>query len=311
MGSASQEEATPIVNATAVQDYGGADSIAIHNNDQEDDVIVPLVNVVVDGPISDPDAVAAPVWRDVPFAVLFWIHLAVMVWLGLSTSSKGFDLIDVNVNVRDIEDAMRKSDDITEDDIHHFEDFMENAAAYLEVYPTRIVTLLILPCCLSAFLFGLIGMNHIIKPCPKTIVYSCLIASIAGITLTLLASAIASGEVFLYITSGLSLIAVGYFVKMVWKMVPFAAFNMKFSLEGISQNWGIFIVAFLFAEVGFLWVVYWFYIVIGKFSSMGRRMTPKQFDAQRFGPSLVSRNISIRKSKVPRRSSRGEFRHVV
>eukprot|EP00527_Entomoneis_sp_CCMP2396_P005832 CAMPEP_0198154448 /NCGR_PEP_ID=MMETSP1443-20131203/68592_1 /TAXON_ID=186043 /ORGANISM="Entomoneis sp., Strain CCMP2396" /LENGTH=586 /DNA_ID=CAMNT_0043821119 /DNA_START=83 /DNA_END=1843 /DNA_ORIENTATION=- len=268
MGGPSYAEATPIVNATTFRNYGGSDGVAIHNNaDEADVVVVPLMNVVVDGP--DSESAIAPKWRDLPFAILFWAHLAVMIWLGVSVAPKGFEM--VHVNLQELEDQVRKSDDVTEEDIHHLEDIISEAAIYMEVYPSRIAIFLVIPCCILAFVFGLIGMNAILKPCPRTMVYTCLISTVVWTVIGLLASAIASGQVFLYVLSGLSLFGVGYFVRLAWKMVPFAGINLKFALEGIGRNGGIFIVAFLFAVIGFFWVFYWFYVLIGTFMYQNNR----------------------------------------
>jgi len=264
MGQDSTPEVTPIVNATAIQDYGGTEALVVQsgNTDGEGEII-PLVDVFVDDP-NNPDSAATstPKWRDLPFAILFWVHLAVMIWLGVTVAPKGYELFDVNV-FGEIEKAMQKSDDVTEEDIQHFKGFVDQAAAYLQVYPTRIGLYCALPLCFLAFVFGLVGTSAVLKPCPRTMVYSCLVSTIAWTCIVLLGSAISTGSIGLYFMTGISLVAVGYYVRLAWKMVPFAAVNLKLALEGIGRNCGIFIVAFFFAEIGFLWVVYWFYVMIG------------------------------------------------
>mmetsp|Transcript_8267 Transcript_8267/g.18671 ORF Transcript_8267/g.18671 Transcript_8267/m.18671 type:complete len:405 (+) Transcript_8267:95-1309(+) len=264
MGQDSTPEVTPIVNATAIQDYGGTEALVVQsgNTDGEGEII-PLVDVFVDDP-NNPDSAATstPKWRDLPFAILFWVHLAVMIWLGVTVAPKGYELFDVNV-FGEIEKAMQKSDDVTEEDIQHFKGFVDQAAAYLQVYPTRIGLYCALPLCFLAFVFGLVGTSAVLKPCPRTMVYSCLVSTIAWTCIVLLGSAISTGSIGLYFMTGISLVAVGYYVRLAWKMVPFAAVNLKLALEGIGRNCGIFMVAFFFAEIGFLWVVYWFYVMIG------------------------------------------------
>jgi len=263
MGRQSQPETTPIVNVTPVHSYGGANVVAIHNTQDDEEELIPLVNVVVDDPDAPGDP-ASPEWRDLPFALLFWAHLAVMIWLGVAIAPKGFEL--VHLNLEEIEEEMRKNDDVTEETIGQFDKFVSDVAAYLEIYPARIALCLVVPCCVLAFVFGLLGTSTILKPCPRTIIYSCLVSTILWTVIILLSSAIATGGAFLYIMTGVSLLAVAYYVRLAWRMVPFAAVNLKVALEGIGQNCGIFIVAFLFAEIGFFWVIYWFYVLVGTFS---------------------------------------------
>jgi Plasma-membrane choline transporter len=46
-------------------------------------------------------------------------------------------------------------------------------------------------------------------------------------------------------------------------MVPFAAVNLKVATKGVTQNCGLFLVAFLFMKLGVMWVVFWSYTAVG------------------------------------------------
>jgi Plasma-membrane choline transporter len=46
-------------------------------------------------------------------------------------------------------------------------------------------------------------------------------------------------------------------------MVPFAAVNLKVATKGVTQNCGLFFVAFLFMKLGVTWVVFWAYTAVG------------------------------------------------
>ncbi|KAL7569253.1 hypothetical protein ACA910_016806 [Epithemia clementina (nom. ined.)] len=243
-------EETPIAAASVLpHDYESSGLVTVVTADENEAQDIPMADVATD--VDFDDDYVAPKWQDLPFAISFWIHFGIMLWLGIFMAPKGFQYIDINIDA--IEEEMRKSDDITEDDIRKFDTFLDKAAAYLAIYPVRILSLLVLPCCILAFFFGLIGTSVILKPCTRTMIYVRLIASFVWTAIILLGSAILTGGVFLYLLSVVSLLAVTYYVRVAWRMVPFAAINLKIALEGIGRNCGIFIVAFVFAELGFLW----------------------------------------------------------
>ena len=61
---------------------------------------------------------------------------------------------------------------------------------------------------------------------------------------------------------------VGYYLKLVWKLIPFAAVNLSVALRGISANCGMYIVAFIFSMVGFVWAMLWLITVVGFIQAM-------------------------------------------
>lgn len=223
------------------------------------DEMTPLMASVEVGPMD-----SAPIYRDVPFAILFYIHLAIMLWLGIDIAPKGYDKIDINYTA--IEDEMRKGDDFTDEDIAQMEEFAKEAAKFIQVYPVRILFAFVLPCALLAFFFASLVMLFMIKPCPKTWVYGCLIESFAFVFILMTMSTIASGSFFMLLTTGISMAAILYYIKIAWRMVPFAAVNLKVALEGVGRNFGVYVVAFIFAKLGVLWVLYWLYVVVGTFA---------------------------------------------
>ena len=234
-------------------------------------------HVVIDGEVSplvvvhNDDSAGKniePVCRDLPFAILFALHAAVMAWLGISVAPQGCQ--EIVINSTSIEDEIRKGDDVTEEDIQQFEEFVKDAAAYVQVYPLRILVYIVVPCCLLAYIFGVICTAFVIKPHPRFAVYSCLVLSILLVVSLLILGAVQSGSVFVYVTTGLALAATIYYVRIAWKMAPFAGVNLKIALEGMGRNSGMYIVAFFFAELGFVWVLYWFYVVVGKLVSTTR-----------------------------------------
>ena len=102
-----------------------------------------------------------------------------------------------------------------------------------------------------------------------------------------------SHQIFVYLSTAAMLVVVGYFVSVAWRMVPFAAVNLKGALEGINRNCGMYVVACVFAELGFCWVIYWLYVVVGVsgYQNSERRRTHSNVDPETLdnicGPPFV------------------------
>jgi hypothetical protein len=203
----------------------------------------------------------APTYSDVPFALLFWAQVGIMIWLGVAVAPRGFEKLSFNATA--IEGEMRKNDDVTEEDLRQFEEFAGEVVEYAQVYPVRILLYLVVPCALLAFIFAYFTTAFIMKPYVKPLVYSCLVGSLVWTAVVMLSASIASNQLFVYLSTAAMLVAVGYYVSVAWRMVPFAAVNLKGALEGINRNCGMYVVACVFAELGFCWVIYWIYVVVG------------------------------------------------
>lgn len=264
--------AVPTATTTTTATYGTTGNVVMDDStfgSRAEQVVIdgevsPLVVVHHDDEPATQQSME-PVCRDVPFAILFALHAVVMAWLGISIAPQGCQ--EILINTTSIEDEIRKSDDVTEEDIQQFEEFVKDAAAYVQVYPLRILVFIVVPCCLLAYILGVTSTAFVIKPFPRFAVYSCLILSILLVVSLLIIGAVMSGSVFVYVTTGLALAATIYYVRIAWKMAPFAGINLKIALEGMGRNSGMYIVAFFFAELGFVWVLYWFYVVVGKLDS--------------------------------------------
>lgn len=207
-------------------------------------------------------APSPPQFQDIYFGVLFWIHAAVMLWLGLSVAPRGYE--DMNFDLASIEDEIRKGgNDVKEEDFQKFHEFLNRATEYMQIYPVRIVHYLIVPSCCVAFGIALVTTFFILQPFPRTVVYGCLIGSFATSAVLFITSALASNSFFLSFMMFVMMVAVIYYVRLAWRMAPFAAVNLKIALVGMSQNWGIYVVACIITELGFFWLVFWFYTVVG------------------------------------------------
>lgn len=221
--------------------------------------VTPLV--IPEDSAGKADLDLTPTYRDVPFAILFLAQIGVMLWLGVAIAPSGFDKMDFNLTA--IEDEIRKSDDVTEEDMREFEEFTGEVVEYAQVYPARILIYLVLPCAILAFVFALLATAFVMKPCAKKLVYSCLLGSLGWTAVVMLSASIASNQPFVYLLTAAMIAAVSYYVSVAWRVVPFAAVNLKVALEGIGRNCGMYVVACVFAELGFCWVLYWIYVVVG------------------------------------------------
>lgn len=256
--------------ATAATAVAPPQAVTIDDHRRPGDELTSLIAVsdVITGDYYDEDKDgSAPVFRDVPFAILFLIHLAIMLWLGIFVAPAGYEKLDFNFTT--IEDEIRKNGDdgISDADIQEMEVFAEKVSDFLPVYPYRIVTFLVLPCLLISFLIAFLLTSAVIKPYTKPFVYSSLVGSMVGTAVITISAAVASRAIPMYLLAGLSLLAVFYYVRLAWSMVPFAAVNLKVALTGISVNWGVYIIAFFLSAFGFLWNIYWVYVLVGLISN--------------------------------------------
>ena len=215
----------------------------------------PLVGV-------DENDFAEPVYRDVPWAILFVAHLAVMIWLGVAYGSFSGGTNSANMNATDWKHELET--DLDDDEaIHQIEAFAEEVEAYVEVYPMRIFLYVVLPCALLAYFVSYVGTAFVIPSCPTTIVQMSLLGSVGWIIVLTILVSVSTGSWFSWLMSVGIIAIVVYYVTIVWSLIPFASINLKVSLEGISANSGMYIIAFIVSGVGFVWAVFWMYVAIG------------------------------------------------
>jgi hypothetical protein len=248
----------PLVNASAnMTTYGAVPIVTIDAADEHVSML-------------EASAPSPPQFQDMFFGVLFWLHIAVMLYLGLSVAPRGYS--DMKFDFASLEDEMRKGDDgMKEEDIQKFEEFVKQTTEYMQIYPARIIHYLVVPGCFVAFVIALGTTFFVLRPFPRTIVYGCLIGSFVTSAVLLLISIIMSKSLALSFMLFVAMLAVTYYIRLAWRMVPFAAVNLKIALRGMSQNWGIYIIACFITQFGLLWLVFWFYTVVGVFSYQTQR----------------------------------------
>jgi hypothetical protein len=236
-GYASYQHAKPVV----VNQYGGEEAPLVGTND---------------------DDFAEPVYRDVFWAILFLAHLAVMIWLAVAYGSFGGGTSAANKNTTDWKQELETELD-DDEAIHQLEAFAEEVEAYVEVYPMRIFLYVVLPCALLASFISYVGTAFVIPSCPTTIVQMSLLGSIGWMIVLAILTSVSTGSWFAWLMSACLIAIVVYYVFIVWRLIPFASVNLKVSLEGISANWGMYVIAFVFSGIGFVWAFFWMYVAIG------------------------------------------------
>jgi hypothetical protein len=266
---ASSQDA-PIIVASAVMPSYGTGAVVIV--DEETPIL--LAEAQVDEAFELVDG--SPVFHNFFFALLFYAHFALMIWLGVAIAPQGFDKIDLNYTSTIIENALRNrnddytNDDISEEDIQEFADFVhQGAPSFLQVYPLRIFFLLIIPCHFTALTIAYFELVYIIKAIPKTVIYSFLIKSLILSTGLAIFLAVLSGSVLVWFIAVITILAMLYYTAIGWRYAPYAAVNLKVALTGIYSNFGVNLVAATFAKLGVIWTIYWLYVTIGVFGYMG------------------------------------------
>lgn len=238
---------------SAASGYGSTQPVVVGGEYSE---AAPLVGV-------HEDDFAEPVYRDVGWALLFLAHLGVMIFLAIAYGSFGTtETAALSNNTTDWKTEMEAEMD-DDEAIHQIEAFAEQVEAYVQVYPMRIFSFIVVPCALLASIFSYIGTAFIIPSCPTAIVQFSLLGSIGWTIAVTLLGAISTGSWFAWLMSAGLIAVVIYYVKIVWNLIPFASVNLRVSLQGVSANWGIYIIAFLFSILGFVWTVFWVYVAIG------------------------------------------------
>ena len=210
-----------------------------------------------------------PRFRDLPFLILFLAHLAVILGLAIAYGGRTTQLyskIDYNVSHWQ---TLIDDDTTSEEDWKQFEDIASTAQSWVPVYFPRIAYNIILPSALVAYVVSYIWTAVILPACPTAMVVSALLGSVAWTLLLTITVGMASGfNLFAMLFCGLVMGCVGYYLKMVWKLIPFAAVNLNVALRGISANCGMYIVAFIFSMVGFVWTLLWVCTVVGYMQAM-------------------------------------------
>jgi hypothetical protein len=206
----------------------------------------------------------APRFRDLPFLILFLVHLAIIVGLAIAHGRHTTELFNkIDYNVSDWQTLV--DDDTTSEEVwKQFEDVLSTARSWVPVHFPRILNNIILPSALVAYFVSYIWTAAILPAWPTAMVVTSLFGSIALALVLTITVGMASGfKLIAMLLCGLAIAGAAYYVASVWRLIPFAAVNLSVALRGISANCGMYIVAFIFSIVGIFWTLLWVCTVVG------------------------------------------------
>jgi hypothetical protein len=207
---------------------------------------------------------SGPVFRDLVFAVLFYIQLIGMLYAGIVYSPQGYENIDKVMNYTFIREQIElQSDDMTPEDWQQFDTFVSQVSDYISVYPIRIFLWTLLPGALFAFFFAHFIIMFVVPRFSTVLVKLSLLLPVPLLLAFILFWIIASPTIGSLLIAGLLGIVVVYYVRLVWPMIPFAAVNLKVATIGINANMGTHLWAFFSCEVSVIWVLFWLYATFG------------------------------------------------
>jgi len=211
-----------------------------------------------------------PVFQDIPYAIVFLLHMLVMILLAFLYGSFNLDEINFDVSTwKDVIDDDAGKAEIDDQQFADFQKFVDETIAWLKLYPPRIFNFIIVPSCVMSYGVSFILTAFLIPACSTAMVILTLLGSTA---LTCVASYyIVEASDFNTLVIVLAAVIIGftiYYIKVAWPTIPYAAINLNVALRGISENCGMYLVAFSFSIAGFLWSILWLYVFFGVMGSM-------------------------------------------
>jgi len=76
-----------------------------------------------------------------------------------------------------------------------------------------------------------------------------------------------SGSIFVTVISFLFFAATLYYIKVIWRRIPFAAINLKTALSAVKSNMGLGVIAYLIMTVAFGWTALWLAGAAGSYAT--------------------------------------------
>jgi Plasma-membrane choline transporter len=217
-----------------------------------------------EGGQSGPEkTIDGPVFRDWPFAVLFYVHIAAMVYVGVVYSTAGYHRIANDYDFDMVKHEIEKNDDVNPQDMAQLETFVEEAYAYLHGYPQRIVLYSVLPTAVLLLVVTDMILAWCLLKCTRFWVTKTLLGSASLTVVAMVALVIAVPSVFVVILACIVIGASVYFTWSVWSIIPFLSVNLKIALEGMRSNMGTYMWALLLSDISSFFVLAWFYVLFG------------------------------------------------
>mmetsp|Transcript_3966 Transcript_3966/g.9699 ORF Transcript_3966/g.9699 Transcript_3966/m.9699 type:complete len:681 (-) Transcript_3966:1947-3989(-) len=212
---------------------------------------------------SSSQSSSGPQFRDWPFALVFWIHLAAVVYVGVKYSTLGFQRMAEDFDYDEVQKAIAAQDDVTPEDMEKFSIFVDEVLTYLQGYPLRILVYQMIPLALVVLVILDLTIGIVLKYFSVVIVRSTLVCSVMVPFVVLSLMVVAEPTVFSILLTMIIVGSTGYFVIRAWPLSKFAAINLKFAIEALNNNMGIYLWSMFFAKFSVCWVVGWLYVFLG------------------------------------------------
>ena len=219
---------------------------------------------------------ADAICQDLPWAIMFWAHVLLIIYLGLTVSPKGYGLLQMELDVERIHDFLQENaindDDFTPDDLEHFTDFLRKLEGWLDIYPPRVLYFSIVLFCVSYTLAS--GTSLIFRYCTFSWVTTSLLLPWVLFSIVMVLAIISDPGLDSIIFCMLAGFLVMYIYRVLWPKLHFASINLEIALYGIGRNLGTYVFAFLWALVTILWIGFWFYTTIGLMNYIDSKFCP-------------------------------------
>jgi hypothetical protein len=231
-------------------DLGPSNEINIQDEEEEDEKI---------------GGHPGPVFRDWVFAVLFYVQLIAVIYSGIVYSPQGYEKIDNIMNYTFVREQIEieTADDMTPEDWEQFDTFVSQISDYISVYAIRILLWTLIPGALFALFLAHAMVIFVVPHFSTFVVKLSLLLPVPLLSVLIIVWIIASPTVGSLIVAFPLGIAVVYYVRFVWPMIPFAAVNLKVATIGINANMGTHLWAFISCILSVIWMLFWLYATFG------------------------------------------------
>lgn len=203
--------------------------------------------------------------HDLIWAVLFYGHIAVVLYAGTQLAPQGFAMMENDsFDLQKLHDLMQvhfvNDDDFTAEDLDQLTHFLHEFQSWWAVYTIRI----------AWFSSGMAVVSFFIN-LVKNIVPSrtiCFVSSslvVFGVILGLFLIIVFSDKGFFGFVVAVILIGflAVYIRKRLWPKIQFVALNLEIALAGIGNNLGTYVWVIACAKLTLAYIAFWCYTVLG------------------------------------------------
>lgn len=182
---------------------------------------------------NSPPSSSHVVYRDVAFAILFLIHIGIIIVAGVRSGS--FDGMTIELS-----------------------QYQNDQFPIFNIAVNLIVPAVFFSFAISYFITGIVVPKY-----PQVAVRTCLITSVMMNMLFMIILCIALQTWWIYLFA----IGIGFYnfwyIRAIDAWVPFSASILSLASRGISDNWGLYILSLALSTLGLYWMIGWTYVANG------------------------------------------------